>query len=274
MNTTHTITFCECAENHAGMEMIGTKASTGFSTEEIKLMHSNITKAGIVCTLLDLGGPLDNLASLLIVRNGVDVLLGQGASTAIFEEHLKLKPIWDTKALMGRGANRKVKNKNARHNLVFADFSQQPDYEVGKGTVVNFNDQSIRLTSVLRERLPILFGEKSKSLFAESNYYYDPNKTYIGFHGDTERYRVIGARFGSPMPLFFVWYHNSKTLGPIVKVNLNPGDIYIMSSKATGNDWLKRSIPTLRHGAGSEALLRKTPGPRDAFEMADGMIEV
>ena len=30
------------------------------------------------------------------------------------------------------------------------------------------------------------------------------------------------------------------------------GDIYIMSEKAVGNDWLNSNIPTLRHAAGAE----------------------
>lgn len=36
-----------------------------------------------------------------------------------------------------------------------------------------------------------------------------------------------------------------------VKLNLHNGDMYIMSEKATGNDWKKRNTPTLRHSAGA-----------------------
>jgi hypothetical protein len=34
-------------------------------------------------------------------------------------------------------------------------------------------------------------------------------------------------------------------------LTLQAGDLYIMSDKATGNDWKKSSILTLRHAAGA-----------------------
>ncbi len=81
------------------------------------------------------------------------------------------------------------------------------------------------------------------------NYYYDLNKTYIGFHGDAERKIVICARLGGDMPIYYQWFQNGKKVGDRIKIDVNGGDIYCMSFKATGNDWLKRKIYTLRHAA-------------------------
>ena len=36
MTSTITLTFCECAENHVGMEKIGTVADTGYSIETLQ----------------------------------------------------------------------------------------------------------------------------------------------------------------------------------------------------------------------------------------------
>lgn len=131
-------------------------------------------------------------------------------------------------------------------NLCFADFDQKPVYEDGKGTIVNF--EHVPLLSTLRENISKL--AKRPNLYAESNYYYDPKTCGIGYHGDTERRIVIGARLGQKTPLVFQWYHKFSRIGDPIPINLEHGDIYIMSDKATGNDWKSSSKYTLRHAAG------------------------
>ena len=150
---------------------------------------------------------------------------------------------------------KKVLNKRARYNLCYSDFSQESDYENKKGTIIHFDN--IPLTKHLRERIPYYFGEKTTNLQGEGNYYYDLNKCGIGFHGDTERRIVIGMRLGESMPLHFQWYKKAVQIGERVKLQLNHGDIYIMSKKAVGFDWKKRknNILTLRHAAGAKKFL-------------------
>ena len=81
----------------------------------------------------------------------------------------------------------KVLNKKARHNLCFAEEAIAPNIAEKQGTVVAFN--SVPLTKYIREALPQILGDKAKDKNAEGNYYYDLNKTGIGFHGDAERKR-------------------------------------------------------------------------------------
>jgi alkylated DNA repair dioxygenase AlkB len=165
-------------------------------------------------------------------------------STLLYQEQINLEK--DTKALMyGR-----VVNKKARHNLCFSDFNQSADFDKGKGTVIDF--KTLPYLSELRNQLGSIFGSEFEKLNAEGNYYYDTKKTYIGWHGDAERKKVVGIRLGDDFPLHFRWYHKSSTdKESIHTINLQHGDIYIMSQKATGNDWKKRSIEwTLRHSAG------------------------
>lgn len=53
------------------------------------------------------------------------------------------------------------------------------------------------------------------------------------------------------MNLKYQWYHKGKEVQEgSFELTLTRGDMYIMSHKATGNDWKKRNIPTLRHAAG------------------------
>lgn len=73
-------------------------------------------------------------------------------------------------------------DKKARQNVCIADFSQEPDYENKKGTVVNFSELPVMKT--LREKLPE-FLEEAEHLLAEGNYYTDlkQKEVGIGFHG-------------------------------------------------------------------------------------------
>ena len=109
---------------------------------------------------------------------------------------------------------------------------------------------------MLREGLATLVGEKGNNLVCEGNRYFS-EKCGIGFHGDTERRRVIGVRIGKSMPIHWCWYYQSKAIGKKLELILDNGDIYLMSEKAVGTDWKKRNIHTLRHAAGNTKYLQE-----------------
>lgn len=253
IHSTITLTFGEVAENHARMQQIGELANSGISIDELKLAQSKFEALGCRTEYIDLNAALEasittaKPAALLILRNGVDKLLGTTAD-ALFDEHKDL-PV-DKHALMyGR-----VVNKHARHNLCFSDADQEPDYEDGKGRIISF--ARLPLTSQIRAKLPDLIGPKAVGLQAEGNYYYDISKCGIGFHGDGERRIVIAARLGASMPIHYQWFHQNKPVGNRVEAIINHGDMYIMSEKAVGTDWKTRSTYTLRHAAGCPKFLK------------------
>ena len=71
---------------------------------------------------------------------------------------------------------------------------------------------------------------------------------------DTERRIVIGMRVGpASLPIRFRWYTKSAPVGEEFVIELNHGDLYVMSDKATGHDWMSPSKMTLRHGVGLKA---------------------
>ena len=156
----------------------------------------------------------------------------------------------DTKAFMyGR-----VVNKHARHNLCFGETHQEPNYEKGEGTIYAFNE--VPLLSQIRAKLGEVMGECGTNLQAEGNYYYDLKKCGIGYHGDTERKKVIALRLGASIPLSYRWYIMNKNDGTQMDIkDLDHGDLYIMSEKATGFDWKSSSKYTLRHAAGSDKFI-------------------
>ena len=97
-------------------------------------------------------------------------------------------------------------------------------------------------------------------MVCEGNLYYNVAKTGIGWHGDSERKKVFGIRFGESIPLKFRWWYRNKSFGDTLTLNLNHGDAYIMSEKAVGWDWgcpVKHG-PTLRHSAGCDKYTKVT----------------
>lgn len=240
--STYTLTFGDVAENHRGMQEIGTRRTHGFSIEE--LSEKSLLFTNVDHYTLDIYGY--SPASLLVIRQGVDQMFGGGSRDSGYADHLleeqKGLP-YDTQALMyGR-----VVNKKARHNLCFSDFSQEPDYTSGKGRVIHFKD--LPYLNSLRQKLMEVFAVGD--LQGEGNYYYNITKCGIGYHGDTERRVVIGVRLGETLPLCYQWYYQNKKIGERMYFELTHGDIYVMSEKAVGYDWKRKSIYTLRHAAGA-----------------------
>jgi hypothetical protein len=245
--STITLTFGDSAENHVGMEQLGRRVSPGqgFTCEELLAIRDRLQFTDITCEYISLNNVPDfPAASVLIIRNGVNKLLGRSdGADALFAEQAAL-PV-DRQAFMyGR-----VVNKHARWNLCFDSFDQEPDYAAGKGRVIRIDN--LPLTAALYNAMPITFGPKATDLKVEGNYYYDSSKCGIGYHGDSERRKVIGVRIGATMPLYYQWYHGGLKTGDRIQLSLNHGDIYIMSEKAVGTDWKSRLIPTLRHAAGA-----------------------
>jgi len=260
-NKTYTITFGDQAENHVGMQKLGVSLSKGFSYEDLLKVRNFFDNKGYKTELIDLSLLLPhelrgqavklNEAHVLVIRKGLRALLpSNNDEKDFFKEQQGLE--YDKKAFMyGR-----VVNKHARHNIVFATIDQEPEYKEGKGRVVSFDNEKIKLLNQVRLSLINIVGNQIKDIVAEGNYYYDIKKTGIGWHGDSERFIVIGIRSGATMPLYYRWYYKNNIVSPSEKIILNDGDVYFMSEKASGNDWKKKNIYTLRHSAGSEKYIK------------------
>lgn len=255
-----TLTFGDQAENHAGMEKLGMLVAEGqgFNLEDLNNIKIKMEEMGSKCELvkLELFDEVDNNrvittedAYILIIRDGVNKLLENCSDLTqekMLEEHIGLdvdKHAW----MRGR-----VVNKHARWNLCFDNESREPDYENKKGRIVGYDE--IPVTKTLLDQIVCYFGPKAANLKGEGNYYYDKSKCGIGFHGDSERRKVVGVRLGhgESTPLHYQWFKNGEAVGKRIVLQLNGGDIYVMNEKAVGTDWKKRIIYTLRHATGCE----------------------
>ena len=258
INSVITLTFGDMAENHVGMEQLGkmVKEGEGFNLSDlikIKERFDSIEAKTELYNIAELSEIEDiKNAYLLVIRNGANVMLKdlglEYDQDDWFKEQSSLNV--DKKAFMyGR-----VVNKNARWNLCFDEKSQEPDYENGKGRVIAFSD--IPVTKAIVDSFENYFGEKAKDLKGEGNYYFDIKKCGIGFHGDSERRKVLAFRLGGNMDLHYQWYKEGEAVGKRIKIELNGGDIYVMSEKAVGTDWKKKKIYTVRHATGCDKFTK------------------
>ncbi len=118
MNKTFTLTYGDCAENHKGMQIIGTPSTKGYSAEDINAAKIWFESKGASCELhkLNILAEYESVlpqAIVLIVRKRADIILkeiGKTSDDFLTEQDALPK---DSKAFMyGR-----VVNKHARHNL-------------------------------------------------------------------------------------------------------------------------------------------------------------
>jgi len=262
-----TITFGNRGENHIHQEQIGEDVESGMSVDELR---ESFKRCG--GTMIELKSYIKDGDFTKFKKENSDISESEEtlrelwrntpeACVMIVEEGCKLlgvdKDEWynEQNGLMVDSQFYNVKtgsvcNKLARHNLCFDTVGHPPDYENRRGRVYAFED--VPLTRRVRESLPEVLGEKARNLIAEGNYYYEPSKTGIGYHGDGERKIVVAFRLGVEIPLHYQWYIRGKPFGDNIKLTIKPGSMYVMSELAVGTNWKRQKIFTLRHAAGCE----------------------
>ncbi len=281
-NTVITYTWCECGENHFGNQQIGEIAKQGYGFNKVDLDKAkvyfetnygskteiyNLKKMGLVD---DRGNELVitdkndkvvkvNDAYLLIVRNLIPLFLEKNNLT--MDDLMKevTGKYWDSKYWDSR--RRKVLNKHARKNNVIAEKEQTANYSKGEGTVHSF--KSMPIMNMLKKDFKKI-GEKFDFPVSEGNFYEDRGvkKTGIGWHGDSERRRVLSMRLGMnpSMPFYYRWKYKHAEIGKIMKWDINAGDVMIMSEWAVGTEWKKSSLVTLVHATGAAKYVKPKSG--------------
>jgi hypothetical protein len=104
-----------------------------------------------------------------------------------------------------------------------------------------------------RESLSSMLGEKAKDLpSCSGNFYADAADCGVGWHGDSQRSKVIGLRLGASINVCFMWFQGGQPISARSEVILEHGDFYVMSEKAVGWDWKGTKQMTVRHAVGGD----------------------
>lgn len=260
------ITLGEQSENHHGMIKQGNGlAKNGFSIDKLNNIKKKFEILGGKTEFINCLDYLEETkdvdeAGILILRDCLDILFNDSSFTTneIFNELKQLN--WDKKYYDVR--RKKWLNKHARYNLCFGNEFKELNEQALNGTIIPYN--KCPLMSRWKNEIQNLCGEGV--LEAEGNYYYNLEKTGIGFHGDCERKKVIALNLSDPQSIREInwqWFERSMPIGKRIKVILKSGDCYLMSEKASGYDWKKKikyvthhnkkikiNNKTLRHAAG------------------------
>ena len=249
MDTSYTFTCGDQGENHAGMQIIGEEAKEGVTAQDARGIMERVWKTNRICEIVDLKSILpqnykDRVPPTFVII--IRKLLTSAEAKELYEEQQALE--WDNKYYDTR--RKKVLNKRRRHNLMYADEGQEPDYENKKGRIVAWHDVPMLKKAV--DRLKELGGSKADNLVCEGNKYKKFEKKTnvgIGWHGDSERKKVFAIKCGHSMDLRYRWYHKRTIISGEVNIKLNHGDAYIMSEWAVGKMWKSSSLVTIRHCA-------------------------
>jgi hypothetical protein len=251
----YALTLGEQSEIHVGGKIYGKGlASHGFTVAELeKVAESFGDHARVINLTKALPDHLQagNEAAILIIKGGVDAIMGiAGFSQTLFDEQESVK--YD-EFYYDHRRKRKL-NKVARHNAVFGSVHIPHSEDYRQSTVIAYDE--VPHFKAFRAKLPEVFGEKARDLECEGNHYYSA-KSGIGFHGDSERRKVICASLGSTTVLHMYW-RLPKAFdqgSAMFQFELEPGTVYAFSEKATGHDWRSSSKCRLVHGAGARSYV-------------------
>jgi hypothetical protein len=162
-----------------------------------------------------------------------------------------------------------LNNRHARYTCDILDHRQDADLENEKTTIVDANEyQTIhRLRGALTECL----GESTHPAIGASALL---PRGGIGYKGEDERPLLASLLCGPRSHLFQIkvsWFYQNRRCGREIIIDLTPGDLIFFTSKSSGADHKKPSIPTLRHAVCAEdttvAAANWRPNKRQLAEM-------
>lgn len=257
IDKTITITFGDVSVHTYETKKMGKLHDEGVTLEDMERILEMFPEESELYDLSDLLKDTNYSvegAYILVIRNPFPELADELAPILFADEEKGSSEgflsgvCWDRKK-KHRG---KVANSHARYGLCFSsimsddEFKMEPEEDYSMGTTYN-----LHAIPPLHQLQIHLYNMGLGVLQAEGNYYYDHKKTYIRFHRDRERKKVIGFRLGASFPIHFRWMYNTTVISDITTFDLNHGDIYFMSEKACGFSKIEPSKIYLKHAAGN-----------------------
>lgn len=220
----------------------------GFSIAELQKVQKEFEKKGFTCELIDLNIVLPPAhvivdtpkARVLIIRQGVRDF-GTGSDADGILQKLKTLP-WDDRVWF---KHKPVKNP-MRHHLRFGEV----EYNSDEGHVVAL--KSIPDIVRIRQTLNEMYSYRGVEFDVEGDRFYNPETCGREPWGDQDRRFVVGVQLGAMMKMAFTWYYHESPFSQPVVIELQHGDIFMLSDKAVGHDVNRKAIATLRRTCGCQ----------------------
>lgn len=254
-----TLTFGEAAIAGLGSESYGTKSKNGFDLNDLTYISSKFNPEQTM--LIDLRNMLPNSnielapAFILLIKNPYPDLLEKLEPII-----LKDQETYDSQGYLdGVLWNKKkytygrVVNAINRYNLTFDFIGAEAKIHTEMGGTI-YNIGAIPPLEELYKRIATACNTR---LYIEAMMYHDIISSHIGFHRDKERMKVIGYRMGHEFPLHYQWYCGTDPISEIFTINLDPGDMYVMSEYASGGKTMTKTRIYLKHAAGNNPFIFK-----------------
>lgn len=234
--------FSDTVNHGRGMQNFGMTSNSGFKNEDIIRMYSSLDP---------------NTAELHNIKNILPKTLYEIPDAFILVMRQKLKDnadeilpifnnlLWDSQRLQnGKLVESKINNK-----LLFCDLN---DLEL---LPANFNEKygtihNINRMDALMKLYKIIESNFSSNLYAEGIAFNDLNECYVPMGQEKDKKKIIGLHLGSSFPLNFRWYHKTEKVSDPYQINLNHGDLYIMSEMAAGLNKESKTKLYIKHGHG------------------------
>jgi len=227
------LTFSDCIKTLNANEIIGEQSHCGTTNDDVRKIHESIN-GSILYNLKDLIPHLNQNvedAMILIIKNQFPNDSNNLLQTFINPEYVHDGNIigieWDKFTPTG-ALNKKF------YKSTFADlgdmFKINSLANFKRGTMYNINKipSLLNIKNSLRSILPCNF-------VVEASHFYDNEKSHKLFNHEKDKRCVTGLHLGEPMNINFKWYHKSIKCCDNFSIELNHGDIYIMSNIASGS---------------------------------------
>ena len=252
------VTFAGCIESdHTGVSH-GTKRR-GFTKEDLVNIARLYPGKAVIYTVP--GGPE---AHVLVIRRWAI-----GANAHIYDEicHTEAPFIDCHQWMYGKCRPKKARvNTNYTFNVQQKGQMDHPDPKQRIPSLQIMGPQ-LRVISARLDGIASTTGVDTKDLLAEVNFYRSDTDTIqgIGEHMDNERNVVVGLCIGSTLRnLCLQAYKGATPIGPKLKLDLYPGDIYFMDKNAKGTGSTR--APHVKHhasgGLQSETYLKRVTQAR------------
>lgn len=246
-NVSYSVVFgdhCAIDDHNPNQRGLGAVAEKGWDEDFLRQTASKLREQGVDAEIVELtphcevAGAAD--ACVLVVRNFnqqlCDTLYGN-IDTFKFD---------DFKKMYG-----KVCDSHSRHLLYIGNTASAPNREESKHTVLPWEDEP-ELRGI-RDWMRSSIGQCDEISVGCVLKYPNIERCGISWHGDGDRKKTALFRLGPNSerhPLHFAWFHRHDIVSPVISVELKHGDFIMYSAKATGADFKKSSIPTVRHATG------------------------